>query len=43
MAGVLKDFTLGGNVYKMGTEDTLIGSVTFVCEMPLFCFLHRKH
>jgi len=27
MAGILKDFRVGGNVYKIETEDTLTGSV----------------
>jgi hypothetical protein len=31
MAGILKDFRVGGNVYKMGTEDTLTGSVVLLC------------
>jgi len=31
MAGILKDVMVGGNVYKMGTEGTLSGSV-----LPLF-------
>ena len=31
MAGIQKDVRVGGNVYRMGTEDTLTGSV-----VPLF-------
>ena len=45
MAGILKDFRVGGNVYKIGTKGTLTGSVVYnlICVISPPLFLHRKH